>query len=515
MNVSEYMTDAERAEYDRLQELFAFEPGKAEKPPELLQAMQQGISADEYTAKINEYSKRKALLEEMARAKICEAFRGCASELLERFKQELQQISPQEYEEKHSEYIKRLETLQESHPELDLPKEALVPDALGFYFYITDASNVSEYFTAFEMLGAEAAKESAEATTLAEKLARDKYPEGLLPETLPEMAAAPKAVKDIPFPLDKINAHIWNLYANTRGNGQIAFDTAKRGEETALVYYSIDFSELEEIGQVKITKLLTPFDKRVQECIAALWNAGNEIVSPTQIYSVMTGKKKPDKGSIKKVNDSITKMQCARIYLSNIKDTEGNSENAEATRMNYPEWSYNANLLPCERLTLRRKGQTFEAIHLFREPPLITFAKDRKQITAISPQLLASPINKNEETIRIEDYLLERIAHMKRGSKLSEKILYKTFFEKCEIKGKQQQRAPEKIRKFLDYWADTDGRGCKPKWIESFTEMADGVTIHARKEAEKQALLLTGGTEADESAEDLKRSKQSTKSKRN
>jgi len=71
--------------------------------------------------------------------------------------------------------------------------------------------------------------------------------------------------------------------------------------------------------------------------------------------------------------------------------------------------------------------------------------------------------------MELEDYLIERIAHAKRGT-LSAKIKYDTIFEKANIKGKQRQRAPEKIVKLLDHYV-------KCAWIKSYKMENDGVRI--------------------------------------
>lgn len=268
------------------------------------------------------------------------------------------------------------------------------------------------------------------------------------------------------YPLDKPNSVIWNLLINTEDNGQMRLNinTSKNGDKKdVVIYYGINFDELE--NGVTITKHLTPFDKRCYIATAALFNAGNDIITATQIYSMMGNSKKPGREDLRKVNESLTKMGAARVYIDNIREIK--------TAKGYKHFKYDAALLPFERITAYINGQlTDSSIHLFREPPLISFAKQRKQITTLSRKLLESPISKTDANLRIDDYLLERIGHMKSGrSKSPRKMLLATIYKQCGIiTAKQKQRAPEKIRKYLEHYK-------KCKWIKGYKEETDGITI--------------------------------------
>lgn len=266
------------------------------------------------------------------------------------------------------------------------------------------------------------------------------------------------------YPLDKPNSVIWNWLAGADKNGQLTLgiDTSKNatGKEP-LILYSINFDALED---VRITKTLTPFDKRVYVAVAALYNAGNEIITATQIYKMMGYKGRPGDDDLQAINDSLTKMGAARLYI----DTD--KENRKYPK--YARFKYDAALLPFERKTAYINGKLAEsAIHPFREPPLITFASQRKQVTTITRALLESPVSKTEANLRLEDYLLERIGRMKNSKGVSRKMLFATIFEQCKITAPmQKQRAPEKIRRYLDHYKEVG-------WIDNYREEKDGVTI--------------------------------------
>lgn len=266
--------------------------------------------------------------------------------------------------------------------------------------------------------------------------------------------------EQVEYPLDKPNQRIWNLLENATG-GQITFDM-NPAKFTAGAIYSINFDELD--NDLTITKRLTAFDKRVYIAAAALFNAGNNVISLTQIYYAMGYTGTPGENDREKINDSITKMTLARILLDN---------QIEAEQTKYEHFKYDGSLLPFERVTAIINGKkTDTAINMFREPPLMTFAKERGQVTTIDIKLLQSPVSKTDTALKIEDYLIERISRAKRYDKDKPvRILYKTLYGRTNITDKKQrQRALAKVKKYLDYYR-------KQNYIASYIEDADGVTV--------------------------------------
>lgn len=270
-------------------------------------------------------------------------------------------------------------------------------------------------------------------------------------------------IDTVDFPLDKPNRTIWNSLKIADINGQLQYvlDTSKEAEKSeALIRIGLDFDGLPS----DMTKNLGRYDKRCLLAAAALVNGGNAVVSATQIYKQMGNSGSPSAKDLKKINDSCTKMGIGRIFIDNTDETE--------THKGSPSFRYDGPILPFERVTKYINGQLCEAaFHFFREPPLITFARERKQITTVPRELLESPISKTEANLIIEDYLLDRISHMK-TSRSPRKILYKTLYANCDITtSKQKQRAPEKIARYLAHYK-------KCGWIYDFEESPDGVTIY-------------------------------------
>ena len=299
---------------------------------------------------------------------------------------------------------------------------------------------------------------------------------------LPSITTHP--VDSADFPLDKVNANVWKLLEDTP-SGQYGFyfgdDFVEVDEESGTididfnvastkdkdsrglslpVTYCIDFSDLES----SITKKLEPYDKRVCIAVAALFNEGFEIMTLQQIYNAMGYVGTAGKTDKEKINDSITKMGGAKLHLSN---------SVEAGFYNRSEIVYDSPVVPMERMQALVNGQVVEsAIHVFREPPPITFAKERGQFTTVTVNLLNSPLNKTSSNIRLEDYLIERIAHIKRGAgKTPNRMLFDTIYKNAGIQTKKQkQRAPEKIEKLLRHY-----KACG--FITGYKIEADGVRV--------------------------------------
>lgn len=304
-----------------------------------------------------------------------------------------------------------------------------------------------------------------------------------LAEELPRIISNPP--ENLAYPLDKPNSVIWNLLAEADTNGQIALeiDTTsqkdrRKGKE-ALIYYAINF---DDIGPgLTISKQLKPYDKRVYVAAAALFNAGNSIITVQQIHRGMGNRGRPSKEQIKKINESLTKMGAAHIYLDNKQETGVNK--------GYTRFEYDGSLLPFERVRAFVNNTLVEtAIHLFREPPMVSFAKDRNQVTTIPIKLLEteSTLSQTVANLTLEDYLLERISHMKNPkAKAPRKILLSSIYERCHITGKtekdrkERQRTPDKIRKYLDHY-----KACG--WIYGYRLEKDSVTVYP--EPPKKAL---------------------------
>ena len=276
------------------------------------------------------------------------------------------------------------------------------------------------------------------------------------------LAIIAEKIEDIDIPVDKVNRDIWGLLEyNSKGlKTSQRYNVAKRGSEKPIdIFYSLDFSGLED---VTITRKLEPYDKRVYITVAARFNAGYDTMTIQQIYNDMQHKGRAGASDIKKINESLTKMAQAWLSIDNI---------VEAQIYNYDHLKYDGPLLPMERVQGIINNQIADAaIHVFREPPMVWFARKRKQFTTINAKLFDTPLSKTNANIALEDYLIIEISRIKNG-KRDNKMLYETIYENSNIKTqKQKQRAPEKIHKLLTYYVNCG-------YIKAYKKVTGGVVI--------------------------------------
>ena len=267
-----------------------------------------------------------------------------------------------------------------------------------------------------------------------------------------------RKIKSYDMPIDKMNNGVWNMLSET---ATVSFDTTKkRSKKKVFVLFTINFDALQDI---KITKNLNPFDKRVYLGIGALYNAGNTIMTIAQIYSAMGYKGTPGKTDRQKINDSITKMRQIPILIDNQSEVDAG--------YSYPLYQYDGSLLPTERIRAFINGELVEGVvHAFREPPMISFARGRKQITTFDKELLNTPINKTNSSLAIEDYLLIRIARA-RDENGKRRILYSSIYEKAHLDTpKQQQRSQVTIKKILDHYVSCG-------FIDKYTMDENGISF--------------------------------------
>lgn len=260
-------------------------------------------------------------------------------------------------------------------------------------------------------------------------------------------------LSDIFYPIDKVNSELWNCFSigeNTPLKAESDKDSRK-GKQ-ASIYVMLNFNELDG---VKISRPLTSFDKRVFIAISNKREAGQEILTFSQIYEAMGGISRPDKSIRDRIIESIDTMSRAIVSI----DTT--EENKIYPRLDKIVWE--SQLLHIEKVKGYSRGQiTDYAIRIIETPKLYLFAKQRNQITSAPLELFESPISKTEANLSLEDYIFPRIARMRNSTKISRTILIETVCQKCNITTKKQrQRLPGKIEKYLKHYVSVG-------WIKAY-----------------------------------------------
>lgn len=276
---------------------------------------------------------------------------------------------------------------------------------------------------------------------------------------------------NLPIPLDRVNQfELWGLNAwkdrKAEGN-QLVFEAWTINESAPAkvdFVYSVDFEALDGL---KLSQPFTQYDKRVYIACAGIYAAGGAITSIRQIHNAMGGEGNPAPNQRKKILESLDKMSLTQVKITNDKEVQAYKENPDLFTREPPQIQYKGNLINIEMVTAIIKGKETDAVHILREPPLISFARARKEITTIKRELLESPQSKTEQVIAIQDYL---IYHIKRKDGVKTKRLaYSTICDQCGITSRtSRQNAPKKIKTELQHYKNSG-------FIESFTEyLANG-----------------------------------------
>lgn len=287
-----------------------------------------------------------------------------------------------------------------------------------------------------------------------------------------------KKPTEFTLPVDKVNANVWRVhnFCAVPVPSSITITNFERSEllpiavegkadkdngKKRTVYYGIDFCD----EKLQVNQKLTALDQRVHDAIGTLYNAGNEYMSLSQIAAVMGNRSNPSTNMIERIEKSIYKMMTAAVILD---QTEDYSKYTELVI----EKKYIGNVLAAERKMATINGQLVaDALHLYREPILMEFARVRGQLSRVPKEVIENTKRQTDNNIAIETYLMQRIARMKDPkAKAIKKIRYDAIFKDAELVGKQQQRAMSTIFEYLDHYK-------KVGWIEGYSRIKEGVQI--------------------------------------
>ena len=280
-----------------------------------------------------------------------------------------------------------------------------------------------------------------------------------------------RAIEKVTYPLDKLNYVLWRHFPELMDdNGEVVnfplkMDKRKR-KSGAITLVTVLFKELEDVpGLGDQIKELTVFDKLVYIACFNEFMHNGAYTTIAHIAGTMGLTESPNPRQRKIIGDSLNKMLKAPIDIDNGAEVAVNKK--------YPLFVYHGVLLPMEWTEAAINGNpTGGVVHFFRDPPLMAFAEGRGHLTTIDSRLLKIPLEKTEGNLKINDYLIDRIAQMKRKkSSLPQKILIQTLYEECEITTpKQKTRAPEKIKRILGHYE-------RCGWVAGYEFKDDAIVI--------------------------------------
>ena len=259
-------------------------------------------------------------------------------------------------------------------------------------------------------------------------------------------------------PLDRGSRYLFTQLPDAV-DGQLSFakdfQTVGDGKGAGFVFMSLQAVENREIADIK---KLTAFDRFVYLTVYNLWSARHgdgegAYMTISEICKCMAlCQNRPSAKQIKDVWQALVKMRYIDLRIDNM---------SEAKKSEYERYTYNGALLPNEIVSgnfqIGQKGNVgvTHIVHVFREPPLISYLYGRSpgapQITSYPIEVLAVPISKTENNLRILDDLLTQIGA--RHYKLS----LDNILERCRISDKSfKGRLPERLNDICEYWKRID-----------------------------------------------------------
>lgn len=280
-----------------------------------------------------------------------------------------------------------------------------------------------------------------------------------------------RPTQDLLLPMDIVNQEIWNGIADPKNwDGQLSFTKPSPDE---LIIFGADFTDFEKLENCQLSRSLDAYDKRVMEAVDRLFTVSGPYMTAKQIFYAMGNPEttNPAPDQLVKIDNSMMKQQLTTVYINNERELHGQ-------KARYPKTVFRTQILQFETApdVVINNNLVKYVYHILQEPRLMTFAKARKQITTVRRAVLESPLSKTSTNIRLEEYVLRRIAFMKndrkRGRKDSEKfqkILFDTMFEECGIK---RNKKIMKDRFFMEL-----EHLKRVKHIKGYAEEEDGVTI--------------------------------------
>lgn len=242
------------------------------------------------------------------------------------------------------------------------------------------------------------------------------------------------------YPMDKMNAVTYGRSVEDYEKTLEINVASKKSDKAINVTYSVNFEALD----ASVSRSLSHFDKQVCIAAAAHYAAGNNVVSLSQIHTAMGNNGRPSQKQIARIAESIDKLAKTEITIDNTAEAIAYKGRKKVVDKEM--------IITCKRRDAYINGHLTEgAVFMFDLPAPIRFARDRGQIITLDLKVLQSPMNKTEETLILQDYLIRRIS--RKGD--PRRILISTLLSKLGVQGATQKwRTIEKAKKLLSYYKE-------------------------------------------------------------
>lgn len=272
-------------------------------------------------------------------------------------------------------------------------------------------------------------------------------------EILESIIARTTTPEELIFSTSKLTREIFNGDQVKTGKPQKInvqkANIAKKNPVNTWVWIPID--EMKEKGIIDAWRDFSQYDQEVLEAVTTLYVEGNDYITESMIYDLMTGKPGGTLSENQKeeINATLTKFMYTPIRI----------DSTQETKMGWTPFKYDAPILPAERVTAIINGNEVSCIHPFKTPPIYEYSALKNQLGRMKVRLLKTPIKKNPEVIAIQGYLYRQIIRMNRNPKQNRSIKYDSVFKAIGIEAKtdgafrkKTMKVRNTIRTILDFW---------------------------------------------------------------
>ena len=281
-----------------------------------------------------------------------------------------------------------------------------------------------------------------------------------------------KAPKQWIIPIDKVSSKAFDGKGTLYDEKEVEVSIGgRKSKKEILSLVRLEYSD--NAIQISGKKELTPYDREVHDALVTLYiDGGNEYITPQMIYRTMTGNRetKLTQKQQEAISNSLNKLMYSKLVIK--------ASDAECKAYRMPgQFKYEGTVIQGEKATARVNGVIVEVYHLLREPILYTYAELKNQISRLDIKLLNSPVNKTEENLTLQSYLLRRIDAIKKSTKLPPTISYNTIYEQLDIQAssdgalrKKKLKVRNTVKKILDYLKTKN-------FIKNYTENIHGQEV--------------------------------------
>lgn len=258
-------------------------------------------------------------------------------------------------------------------------------------------------------------------------------------------------------------------------NNKLANSIDKIKHEANLIVKNHDLPEKQVLTNVTINyddeniqiydkdKRFTPYDRAVHNAVCSIYEAGNELFTPDQVYRVMNGLDDSQyvgpqaKGAVTKSIDKMRRMYTKVVYTDEARERGLDVEKAE----------FEDHILSVKKVTLAAGGKEVTGYKFNGSKPLIyEYAQFTKQVLTVPIELLNTKdvIRSTPEVIVIREYLIRRIEVMKENKDTSNKILFERIFNEID----HPEPTTDKARKVRNNVEKLLSKFKKEKYIKDF-----------------------------------------------